>query len=210
MTDAQLGKKDLTQLDESGVDPNPIKQFEKWFNDALAAVIPEADAMTLATAAKDGKPSARIVLLKGFDASGFVFYTNYESRKGKELAANPRASLVFYWQPMKRQVRIEGTVEKSSAEESDAYFRSRPVGARLGAWASRQSEVTESRQALETRFEEFANQFLEEVPRPPHWGGFRLRPTEIEFWQGRANRLHDRLRYRLQEDGSWRLERLAP
>jgi pyridoxamine 5'-phosphate oxidase len=166
--------------------------------------------MTLATSTEDGRPSARIVLLKGFDASGIVFYTNYESRKGRELEENPRAALVFYWQPMKRQVRIEGKVEKASAEESDAYFQSRPVGARLGAWASRQSETVKSRRALETRFEEFAKRFREEVPRPQHWGGYRLRPTEVEFWQGRANRLHDRIRYRLQKDGSWRMERLAP
>lgn len=166
--------------------------------------------MTLATADQEGNPDARIVLLKSFDDSGFVFYTNYQSRKGKELAEIPRACLLFYWSSLWRQVRIEGAVEKTSDAESDAYFQSRPVGSKLGAWASNQSEVVASREILEARFAELQQRFGDNVPRPEHWGGYRVRPTAIEFWQGQENRLHDRLRYRLRGDGSWTIERLGP
>jgi pyridoxamine 5'-phosphate oxidase len=200
----------LFALNKDNVNANPIRQFQKWYDEAFAAGVPEADAMTLATATKDGKPSARIVLLKSFDAGGFVFYTNYESRKGKELTENALACLLCYWLPVKRQVRIEGTVAKVSAEESDNYFHSRPLGSKLGAWASNQSEVISSRAELEKRFEEFGWKFGDNIPRPPHWGGYRLKPNAIEFWEGRENRLHDRLRYCLQEDGTWLIERLGP
>jgi len=166
--------------------------------------------MTLATASKDGRPSARVVLLKSFDDRGFVFYTNYKSRKGKELGENPRACLLFYWSQLWRQVRIEGEIEKIPTEESEQYFQSRPLGSKLGAWASNQSEVVDSRETLEARFNELQKRFGEEVPRPEHWGGYRVKPDTIEFWQGRDNRLHDRLQYRLQEDGAWLIERLAP
>ncbi len=200
----------VNTLNESDVDPNPLKQFEAWYGEALGSGVPEADAMTLATATTDGAPDARIVLLKSFDDRGFVFFTNYQSRKAEELAANGRACLLFYWLPLKRQVRIEGTVEKVSAAESDDYFHTRPWGSKLGAWASDQSRVITSREDLEKRFAEFELEFADNVPRPPHWGGYRLIPTAIEFWQGRDNRLHDRIRYRLQQDKSWRIERLAP
>ena len=200
----------VNTLNESDVDPNPLKQFEVWYGEALASGVPEADAMTLATATTDGAPDARIVLLKSFDGRGFVFFTNYQSRKAEELAANGRACLLFYWLPLKRQVRIEGTVEKVSAAESDDYFHTRPWGSKLGAWASDQSRVITSRENLEKRFAEFESEFADNVPRPPQWGGYRLAPTAIEFWQGRDNRLHDRIRYRLQPDKSWRIERLAP
>ncbi|MHB1422225.1 MAG: pyridoxamine 5'-phosphate oxidase [Gemmataceae bacterium] len=198
-------------LSEADVDADPIRQFEKWFEQARAANLTEPNAMTLATAAADGQPSARVVLLKAFDASGFAFFTNYDSRKGRELAANPRAALLFFWAELQRQVRIEGTVERVSEAESDAYFRSRPLGSRLGAWASPQSEVIPSRDVLEERVREQMRRFPDgEVPRPPHWGGYCVRPLTIEFWQGRPDRLHDRLRYqRVQPDG-WRLERLSP
>ena len=166
--------------------------------------------MTLATADGEGQPSARIVLLKSFDDRGFVFYTNYNSRKARDLAANARACLLFYWSPLWRQVRIEGAIEKVSEAESDEYFHSRPLGSKIGAWASDQSQPVVSRNELEKRFEEFSWKFADNVPRPPHWGGYRVKPVEIEFWQGRENRLHDRLRYRLQQDGSWLIERLAP
>jgi pyridoxamine 5'-phosphate oxidase len=174
--------------------------------------VSEQDAIstTLATATKDGRPSARIVLLKSFSDLGFVFFTNYLSRKAKELSENPRASLLFYWPQLWRQVRIEGDVEKISAADSESYFESRPLGSKLGAWASHQSEVVENRETLEARFGELEKRFGEEVPRPEYWGGYRLKPNSIEFWQGRDNRLHDRLRYRLQEDGAWLIERLAP
>jgi pyridoxamine 5'-phosphate oxidase len=200
----------LNALNETEVSLDPLQQFEKWFGEALASGVPEADAMTLATVTPDCKPDARIVLLKGFDSDGFVFYTNYQSRKAQELTANAAACLLFYWLPVKRQVRIEGTVERVSAEDSDAYFHTRPWGSKLGAWASDQSAVIASRTDLEKSFAEFEAKFGSEVPRPPHWGGYRLKPTSIEFWQGRENRLHDRLRYRLQADGSWLVDRLAP
>jgi len=166
--------------------------------------------MTLATATRFGLPSARIVLLKSFDESGFVFYTNYNSRKGNELEENAHACLLFYWSVLWRQVRIEGTVERVSAAESDQYFHSRPLGSRVGAWASEQSTAVESRATLDQRFDEFSSRFGDDVPRPAHWGGYRVKPSMIEFWQGQENRLHDRLRYTLQDDGAWLIERLAP
>ena len=197
-------------LDESDADPDPIEQFRKWFDEALAADLHEPNAMTLASATPDGKPSARIVLLKGFDARGFVFYTNYEGRKGRELAENPRAALVFYWGELERQVRVEGRVWRVLEEESDAYYASRPRGSRLGAWASAQSRSVERRELVEERLRELEREYAgREVPRPPFWGGYRVEPEEIEFWQGRENCLHDRLVYRRSGDG-WRIERLQP
>jgi pyridoxamine 5'-phosphate oxidase len=198
-------------LTRNNVDPNPIHQFQRWLDEVRASGLPEQDviSMTLATATKDGRPSARIVLLKSFDDRGFVFFTNYQSQKGKELNENPRAALLFYWSGLWRQVRIEGEVEKIVAAESEEYFESRPLGSRLGAWASNQSEVVENRETLEARFAELQQRFGEVVPRPEHWGGYRVKPNSIEFWQGRDNRLHDRLRYR-REDGGWVIERLAP
>lgn len=198
-------------LNESETDPNPLIQFQTWFDQALNAELPEPNAMTLATADSQGRPSARIVLLKGLDDTGFVFYTNYKSYKAKQLAENPAAALVFWWAELERQIRIEGTVEKVSPAESEEYFASRPFGSQLGAWASPQSRVIESRRVLEEKSWELEQKYAnQEIPKPPHWGGYRLLPTEIEFWQGRPNRLHDRLRYRQQEDGSWLRERLAP
>jgi len=198
-------------LNETEADSNPFTQFQTWFNQALTADLPEPNAMTLATATAAGKPSARIVLLKGFDEDGFVFYTNYASQKGQQLTNNPWASLVFWWGELERQVRIEGRVEKVSQAESEEYFASRPLGSRLGAWASPQSQVISSRAVLEDKIAELETKYDEEtIPKPPNWGGYRLIPTEIEFWQGRPNRLHDRLRYRQQGDGSWLRERLAP
>jgi len=200
----------LQALNGADVDPDPIRQFQRWLDQAIAAELPEPNAMTLATATRDGIPSARIVLLKGLDARGFAFYTNYESRKGQELADNPQAALVFLWTVLERQVRIEGQVEKVAAAETDAYFQSRPLASRLGAWASEQSRVIRDREVLEQRFAELKATYADEtVPRPLHWGGYRVIPRQIEFWQGRTSRLHDRLRYRL-EQGNWLLERLAP
>jgi pyridoxamine 5'-phosphate oxidase len=201
-----------TPLTKAALDPNPISQFGKWSMEASATGMPGQDviSMTLATATKAGKPSARIVLLKSFDQQGFVFYTNYDSRKGTELDENPQACLLIYWSPLWRQVRIEGPVEKVSTADSDQYFHSRPLGSKIGAWASKQSSVIESRDTLDKQFEEFGFKFGDNVPRPPHWGGYRVRPKVIEFWQGQENRLHDRLRYTLQENGEWLIERLAP
>jgi len=194
------------------VDPNPIRQFEKWSQEVRAKGVTEQDviSMTLATTTRYGLPSARIVLLKGFDEDGFVFFTNYNSRKANELEENARACLLFYWSAVWRQVRIEGAVERVSPEESDQYFHSRPQGSKIGAWASEQSATIENREQLEKRFEEFSWKFGDNVPRPPHWGGYRVKPEVIEFWQGQDNRLHDRLRYSGQDDGSWLIERLAP
>lgn len=198
------------QLTEADVHPNPIQQFQTWFEQAVAAQLPEPNAMTLATANRAGVPSARIVLLKGLDDRGFVFYTNYESRKGQELAENPQAALVFLWTSLERQVRIQGRVERVADDETLAYFQSRPFESRLGAWASDQSQVIPDREVLEQRYRELQETYRDqEVPRPPHWGGYRVTPHEIEFWQGRPSRLHDRLRYRL-ENGKWRIDRLAP
>ena len=198
-------------LSESDMDADPIRQFAAWFQQALAANLPDPNAMTLATATPDGQPSARIVLLKAFDATGFTFFTNYEGRKARELTANARAALLFFWPELQRQVRIEGIVERVSEAESDDYFRSRPLGSRLGAWASAQSEVIASRDVLEDRVREAAQRFPDgEVPRPPFWGGFRVRPLSIEFWQSRPDRLHDRLRYQRVPPEGWRIERLSP
>ncbi len=196
------------ELQESGMAGTPIEQFTHWFSQALEAGVPEPNAMTLATVGPDLAPAARIVLLKGFDEQGFVFYTNYESRKGRELAEHPRAALLFFWQPLERQVRIEGHIEKTSADESDAYYRSRPLGSRVGAWVSPQSQPI-TREALEARNTELTESLGEDPARPPHWGGYRLVPRYIEFWQGRPSRLHDRLAYVLQDD-QWVLQRLAP
>ena len=196
---------------EHEVEPDPLAQFKRWYAEAVEAGVQLPEAMLLATAAPDGVPSARMVLLKGVEERGFVFYTNYESRKGRELAANPRAALVFHWpQTPRRQVSVAGSVERLSAQESDEYFRTRPFGSRIGAWASRQSEVIAGREGLERSFAELEAEHAEgEVPRPPWWGGYVLRPDIVEFWQNRPNRLHDRLRYR-RSDGEWVLERLSP
>jgi pyridoxamine 5'-phosphate oxidase len=196
-------------LQEADAAAEPLAQFERWFNDAVAAGLPLPNAMTLATLTPEGAPDARIVLLKGIDRGGFVFYTNYLSRKGRQLAANPAACLVFLWTELERQVRIDGRVEKVGAAESDEYFATRPLGSRLSAWASAQSEVVPSREILESALESMEARFGENPPRPPHWGGYRLIPESIEFWQGRENRLHDRLLYRRHE-GAWKIERLAP
>ena len=201
----------LQGLKETDALPNPFQQFQKWFDSALAAQLPEPNAMTLATATPDGKPRARIVLLKGFDERGFVFYSNYKSHKGQELADNPQAALVFLWTELERQVRIQGHALKVSEQESDEYFHSRPFSSRLGAWASNQSQVVSDRQLLELRLQELKTEYEnKEIPRPPYWGGFRVVPTEIEFWQGRPSRLHDRLNYRRLDDSSWLIERLSP
>lgn len=198
-------------LDEGDVDANPFRQFAVWFDEARAASPIEPNAMALATVGADGRPSLRMVLLKGADERGFVFYTNYESRKGRELADTPWAALTFLWPEMERQIRIEGRVEPVSAEESDAYFHSRPVGSQLSASASRQSEVIAGREELEQRVAALSAQYQDqEIPRPENWGGFRVIPDAIEFWQGRASRLHDRLRYRLLASGDWQIERLSP
>ncbi len=198
-------------LSETNAHSNPFQQFKTWFDQALTARLPEPNAMTIATATLDGKPSARIVLLKDYDERGFVFYTNYESHKGQLLVANPWGAIAFWWAELERQVRIEGRVEKVSTTESDKYFRSRPVGSQLGAWVSNQSQVIENRQVLERRLEQLKQEYEnKEVPRPPHWGGFRVVPEAIEFWQGRPSRLHDRLLYRRGEDGNWTIQRLSP
>jgi pyridoxamine 5'-phosphate oxidase len=198
-------------LREADLDPDPFRQFRAWYDAALAAQIRLADAMTLATATAQGKPSARMVLLKGFDDRGFVFFTNFESRKGRDLADNPQAALVVYWKEFDRQVRIEGSVERTTPEESDRYFRSRPWASQVSACASRQSTAIAGREVLERRTKELIDEHPDgKIPRPAFWGGYRVVPTEIEFWQGRPNRLHDRLCYRRSEDGHWVIERLSP
>lgn len=198
------------ELDEAHSAADPLQQFEQWLDQALKAELPEPNAMTLATVGADGRPSTRVVLIKGCDARGIVWYTNYESRKGRELAAHPFAALQFHWVELERVVRIEGRVEKVSDAESDAYYRSRPLDSRLGAWASPQSQVIASRAVLVANAAKVGAQFLLNPPRPPHWGGFRLLPDRWEFWQGRKSRLHDRLRYTQQPAGGWLRERLAP
>jgi pyridoxamine 5'-phosphate oxidase len=201
----------LGSLDVADANRNPFRQFDAWFAQAVDAKLPEPNTMTLATVDSRGRPSARIVLIKGVDERGFVFFTNYESRKGRELADNPHASLLFYWIELERQVRIEGTVVKASAAESDQYYESRPLGSRIGAWASEQSQAIESRAVLEAREKEISAKYGEHPPRPPHWGGYRLIPDAIEFWQGRPSRLHDRLLYtRAVEGGDWQIARLSP
>jgi pyridoxamine 5'-phosphate oxidase len=197
------------RLDERSVARDPFEQFAQWFGAARGCGLPEPNAMILATADTTGRPSARTVLLKQFDARGFVFFTNYASRKGRELAHNPQASLLFLWLELERQVRLEGSIEKTSAQESDDYFLSRPVDSRLGAWASPQSQVMPDRAAIEQRFAEAARQHGDDPPRPADWGGYRLIPDRFEFWQGRASRLHDRVQYR-KDKTAWMIERLAP
>jgi pyridoxamine 5'-phosphate oxidase len=201
----------LKTLSETEITTDPFQQFADWWQQAIDSKIDEVNAMTLATASLEGVPSARIVLLKGYDKNGFVFYTNYESAKGQELAENPRASLLFFWKELERQVRITGLVEKVSAVENDEYFLSRPTGSQIGAWASPQSHVIENRDWLENKVKELETKFSnEQLTRPDHWGGYRVKPVIIEFWQGRSSRLHDRIQYTLQENSSWKIERLAP
>jgi len=200
----------LQSLHEADVESNAIAQFSKWWDEAMKSDIDDVNAMALATASTDGKPSVRIVLLKGFDERGFTFFTNYESNKGIELANNPKASIVFFWKELQRQIRIDGITEKTSALESDTYFASRPEGSRIGAWASPQSKVI-TRSEIESKFSLSQNKFAKKnIPRPPFWGGYRIKPQVIEFWQGRPNRLHDRIVYNLDENSDWKIERLAP
>jgi len=207
---AELRKSyERAELSEEASQADPLLQFEQWLGEAISAQLPEPNAMTLATVGSDLRPSTRVVLIKGCDQRGIVWYTNYESRKGQELAGNPYAALQFHWVELERVVRIEGRVGKTSAEESDAYYASRPLDSRIGAWASPQSQVIAGRSVLVTNAARYGAQYLLDPPRPPHWGGFRLVPDRWEFWQGRKSRLHDRLRYRL-EGGAWVRERLAP
>ncbi|POY37486.1 pyridoxamine 5'-phosphate oxidase [Solitalea longa] len=199
-------------LSEEQVNQNPFAQFDSWFNEAMNSGILEPNALTLSTATPDGKPSARVVLLKDFSENGFTFYTNYESRKGQEMAENPNACLSFFWLELQRQVIIEGKIEKVSEEESTRYFQSRPKGSQLGAWTSDQSQVIANRGVLENKLTELEKQYENQnvIPKPEHWGGYLLKPTSIEFWQGRASRLHDRIQYILQSDNTWKIQRLAP
>ena len=205
-------RKDYCQasLTEADIHPDPIAQFSKWFDEALNAQIPEPNAMSVATVSKEGRPSSRILLIKEFDQRGFVWFTNYESRKGQELHDNPYAALLFHWMELERQVRIEGRVEKTTAEESDAYFDSRPLKSRLSAIASMQSAPIADREQLETQASQAERQYGEHPPRPGHWGGYRLIPDRLEFWQGRSSRLHDRILYTRQADSGWRRQRLQP
>ena len=196
-------------LDKENVDPNPFEQFSQWFDEALEHVSFDANAMTLTTVGENGQPSSRTVLLKGFDDSGFIFYTNYRSRKGLHIQNNSRVSITFYWADLMRQVHIEGNAQKVPETQSEEYFKSRPVASRLSAWASSQSDEVESRSVLKTRMKEYEEKFGDDIPRPPHWGGFLVVPHRIEFWQGRLNRLHDRICYTLEDD-EWRIKRLSP
>ena len=198
------------ELSENASHSDPLQQFDQWLHEAIAAELPEPNAMTLATVGSDLRPSTRVVLIKGYDARGIVWYTNYASRKGQELAGNPYAALQFHWVELERVVRIEGVVHKVSSEESDAYFQSRPLDSRIGAWASPQSQVIAGRGVLVANAAKYAAQFMLQPPRPPHWGGYRLQPQQWQFWQGRKSRLHDRLRYTPSGDGGWLRERLAP
>lgn len=209
---ANIRKDYSTQsLLETDVELNPIDQFQKWWSEAIKSEIDEVNAMTLATASNDGMPSARIMLLKGFDKKGFVFFTNYKSYKAMHLEENPKACLVFFWKELERQVRITGLVKRLSEKESDEYFYSRPVGSQIGAWASNQSQVIENREWLQNRVHQLTEEFKQkELKRPPHWGGYVVTPVIIEFWQGRPSRLHDRIQYTLEEDGNWKIERLSP
>ncbi len=212
-TDLATIRKDyrLQSLSEEDVDTNPIKQFEKWFQQALASGIEEPNAMTLATSTTDGKPSARIVLLKGIKDNGFVFFTNYESKKGKQIHDNPFAGIVFFWKELERQVIIQGEIKKVGEQESDEYFASRPLESRIGAWSSPQSQVIENRKVLEKNVAYYSDKYQSQnIPRPSHWGGYILMPTLIEFWQGGAGRLHDRLQYSIDATNSWIIKRLAP
>lgn len=201
----------LQSLQEKDVADQPIAQFDRWWKDAIESELDEVNAMTLATADATGAPSARIVLLKGYDERGFVFFTNYNSKKGQDIAANPRVSLVFFWKELERQVNISGSIEKLSVAESDAYFQSRPVGSRIGAWCSPQSTVIADRQILEDNITKYQTQFGDgPIPKPDHWGGYLVQPNTVEFWQGRSSRLHDRIKYRKNDQGLWIIERLAP
>ena len=207
---AELRKNyERAELSEDASNPDPLRQFDRWMTEAISAEVPEPNAMTLATVGSDLRPSTRVVLIKGYDERGIVWYTNYESRKGRELAGNPYAALQFHWVELERVVRIEGRVQTVSAQESDAYFATRPLDSRIGAWASPQSQVVAGRAVLVANAAKYGAQYLLNPPRPPHWGGYRLVPDRWEFWQGRKSRLHDRLRYAL-EGGSWLRERLAP
>lgn len=201
----------LKTLNENEVDQSALVQFGKWWQDAINSAIEEVNAFTLSTATLEGKPTARIVLLKGYDENGFVFFTNYVSNKGYQLSKNPQVCMVFFWKELERQIRIEGIASKVTSEESDEYFNSRPADSRIGAWSSPQSTVIENREFLEDNVKKYEQKFIEGIiPRPPHWGGYRVKPTLVEFWQGRPGRLHDRLQYSVQKEGNWKIERLAP